>query len=1059
MKTLKIFCLLTAVSLLAVRQSVAGTTIGVQFQGRDGSGDVSCTPVCPGCPPLSFDNMAGVVPQGYWNAVDDSSFTPTAEQGTTLALADSSGLPTTVTLTFDCNDSWYNDVTPTNISTPNAKLMNGIIKSSAGGGVPGLFTFNGVPEGQYDLYVYTDMNGDDTQAAISDGDLVTTYYVTLQHTFYNTNTFIQGINTNPTGPGLTNVCNYVKFSNLGTYGRGQIGAVAKWLANNDGIGICGLQLVNTGPASANTNRVSIFKQPDSRRVLAGDTNVTVSVFLATKGPVFSWQWYKNGTLIPGATSATYQLPAIAPTDNAAFFYVVVSNNMNTAQSSNAVITVGQLVTVPGVQTKLWYGATRLTVEDGTGTTNAPDRSLALASFQTPDEQGANYGERVNALFKPPVSGNYVFFICSDDDSDLFLSTDATPAHKQLIAQEVDWAADREWIGNSGGSGAGQVTQKRSDRWSVDTNTPPPYPNGIPLVANTSYYIEAVHHEGGGGDHVEATFKLFGEPDPQNGDPSKITTFYLAPWVQVLDGAYIVVTNQPQDATGLQSRTATFNVGATSGYIGDASGLSPAIAYQWQTAPSGSSTFTNISGASGTTFNTPVLTLADSGRKYRAAMLAADAATNSAAATLTVTPDTTPPRPVEVTGVSADGKTVTLVFDELMAKAATETASGYVFNPGNITATAASLDADLTTVTISTGAAALTAGVTNVLALSAARDLAGNLVASNTTIAFTFQPVTYAADILFDQPLAFYRFEEPAGTAVATNSGSTGGDGAYYTDNEATVGAGGIPSSASGDPGPRPPLFAGFDANNHAATFDGTNRWVDTRNQFLQHLAAFTLEYWISPTNRVADPDTFGTRIGIVGQNDAIEYGFIDQNTIQIWTPPNGGTALNTAYTNADNQWHHVATIASGTSLKTYYDGVQVGTASGVVAEYGGSIYNVHIGGGGVFDAMNNWFTGYIDEVAIFNKAIPAARVAEHYKAGKFGGVVTVSGAVTPTISNVRLSISKSGSNLSISWTPSGGTLQATPALLSTGTLWTNVGTANPATISIGPGSSFYRVSQ
>jgi len=47
MKPLKIFCLLTAVSLLAVSQSVAGTTIGVQFQGRDGSGDVTGNPGCP----------------------------------------------------------------------------------------------------------------------------------------------------------------------------------------------------------------------------------------------------------------------------------------------------------------------------------------------------------------------------------------------------------------------------------------------------------------------------------------------------------------------------------------------------------------------------------------------------------------------------------------------------------------------------------------------------------------------------------------------------------------------------------------------------------------------------------------------------------------------------------------------------------------------------------------------------------------------------------------------------------------------------------------------------
>ena len=169
--------------------------------------------------------------------------------------------------------------------------------------------------------------------------------------------------------------------------------------------------------------------------------------------------------------------------------------------------------------------------------------------------------------------------------------------------------------------------------------------------------------------------------------------------------------------------------------------------------------------------------------------------------------------------------------------------------------------------------------------------------------------------------------------------------------------------------------------------------MDTKNPFLQHRAAFTLEYWVRPTGgRTADPSVWLNRIGIVGQNDAIEYGFIDPKTIQIWTP-NGG-ALNTTYSFPDDEWHHVATIASGTSLKTYYDGKLAGTTSSTTGDYGSSVYNVHIGGGGVFDATGNWFIGNIDEVAIFDKAIPADRVAAHYTAGKSGGVLTTTGAAT-----------------------------------------------------------------
>jgi hypothetical protein len=187
-------------------------------------------------------------------------------------------------------------------------------------------------------------------------------------------------------------------------------------------------------------------------------------------------------------------------------------------------------------------------------------------------------------------------------------------------------------------------------------------------------------------------------------------------------------------------------------------------------------------------------------------------------------------------------------------------------------------------------------------------------------------------------------------------------------------------SATSDAGPQPPQYLGFSPNNHAATFDGANTWVDTQLQLLQDRSAFTLEYWVKPAGRA----NFPTRVGIVGQNDAVEYGFIDPNTIQIWTP-NGGS-LSTAYSFADGEWHHVATIADGSSISTYYDGVLAGSESTTTTDYGASTFNVHIGGGGVFDDAGNFFNGQIDEVAIFDKAISADRIAAHYKAGVEGAV-------------------------------------------------------------------------
>jgi hypothetical protein len=56
-----------------------------------------------------------------------------------------------------------------------------------------------------------------------------------------------------------------------------------------------------------------------------------------------------------------------------------------------------------------------------------------------------------------------------------------------------------------------------------------------------------------------------------------------------------------------------------------------------------------------------------------------------------------------------------------------------------------------------------------------------------------------------------------------------------------------------------------------------------------------------------------------------------------------------------------------------------------------------------------------------------------------------------------LTTSKSGNNLNISWTPAGGRLESSP-VLGTGAVWTTVGTANPATVPIGNGNQYFRVS-
>jgi concanavalin A-like lectin/glucanase superfamily protein/chitobiase/beta-hexosaminidase-like protein/Big-like domain-containing protein len=687
--------------------------------------------------------------------------------------------------------------------------------------------------------------------------------------------------------------------------------------------------------------------------------------------------------------------------------------------------------------EFYANATRAQLEDPSFS-QQPTFVNYLNSFETPSGQGINYAERVSGYFTPALTTNYVFFICSDDDSDLFLSTDSNPGNEHLIAAETSWSNSRQWLSSSGGS---VLASKRSDQFTGTT-----WPGGptIGLQAGNQYYIEAVHHQGVGGDDLAVTVKTAGVPDPINGSASTLTGTGIATYAST--NTFVSIITPPHAAIAVQGQTATFTLEAVSGYLGGGS-PPPALLYQWQSLPSGGSIYADLPNATAAQLVTRPLTLADNGAQFRCVASTAGSSATCVPAGLIVVRDTTPPAPLRINSVSPDGRVIALSFTESMDRASTENAADYLFNPGAEVPTNAVLDPSGSVVTL-TSATALTPNVTNVLSISGARDLSGNSVPANSTISFSFHGVSYAAAILVDQPIGYYRFEEPAGSPVATNSGSTGGDGAYYTGNEPSPGVGGSPSSAKGASGPRPPAFGGFAADNHSASFDGVGEWVDTRNQFLQGLAAFSLECWVAPNGRAAFPN----RVGIVGQNDATEFGFIDPNTIDLWTP-NGG-ALGTAYAFPDGEWHQVVTTGDGTSIATYYDGALQGTGGNSTTAYGQSAYFVHIGGGGVFDPTGNWFQGNIDEVAIFDKALSASRIADHYLAGKSGAVLLTNGVVTPNVPRFT-SITLAAGQAVLQWTGTGTLEEATNI---TGPWSTSNGQQNPQFVPAS-GTRFYRIRQ
>jgi PKD repeat protein len=108
----------------------------------------------------------------------------------------------------------------------------------------------------------------------------------------------------------------------------------------------------------------------------------------------------------------------------------------------------------------------------------PTSTSFLTSLEIPADVADNYGARIRGLLKPTVSGEYTFYVASDDGSKVFLSTDATPANKALIASVTGWTSQKEWT-----------------KYPSQRSAP------VSLVAGQEYYFEILYKEGNGGDNL------------------------------------------------------------------------------------------------------------------------------------------------------------------------------------------------------------------------------------------------------------------------------------------------------------------------------------------------------------------------------------------------------------------------------------------------------------------------------------------------------------------------------------------------------------------------------
>ncbi len=368
----------------------------------------------------------------------------------------------------------------------------------------------------------------------------------------------------------------------------------------------------------------------------------------------------------------------------------------------------------------------VTIPDLTGSPKFPDNPDLVAyppyfefpfsgDINTPPPADVynNYGVQIIGYFYPPTTGDYIFKIAADDNAQLYLSTDADPANKKLIAIEPEWNPVRDFDGTSRRNATNP--QNNSQTWTgTEWPTKDPVMGGakITLTAGRAYYIEALMKEGGGGDNLAVAVQ---DPAFLIDASLPIPGQYLSSFDK--NSGPVTIVTQPADATVDEGRPVSFTVEVDG---------TPPYTYQWKKNGA------DITDATNKVYSIPYASFADNGAKFSVAVTGAQGSATSAQATLTVNRDTTPPTLVRASG-GGDFVSVTVRFSERVDPTSATTPGNYSIS-GGISVSGAVM-VNETTVRLTTSRQ--TGGQRYTLTVNNVRDMASvpNTIAPNSTIEF------------------------------------------------------------------------------------------------------------------------------------------------------------------------------------------------------------------------------------------------------------------------------------------------------------------------------------
>jgi hypothetical protein len=471
-----------------------------------------------------------------------------------------------------------------------------------------------------------------------------------------------------------------------------------------------------------------ISQPASVTVTAGQT-ATFGVTATGTGP-FTYQWFANGTALPGATSSTYTTSSTTMSQSGTVYTVVVTGSQGTVTSSPATLTVNDSAAVakslvasnaapPYNGTVLliptFSGGTATIGSTGVGSSDITANAVSGTSYPTP----ALTAGKTYTLTVTDSKGNVVSTTCLVTPQSVALTPIApgtqTEAPGQVsfattatggLTNTVTWkASSGTFVGNvwtspnTAGTYTITATSVDDPAVSVTTTTTISGPviktqpvgqhdcsGGVLTLTVLAQYATSYQWNLGGTaipGATSATYSVSAASSANAGNYTVTVTNGIGSTTSSVAAVAVgsTITSNPVSLSLHATQVGTFSVAAQ--------GLSP-FTYQWYQIPSGGTTGTVISGATSPVYTTPAVDVSYNGAKYYSVVT--DSCTtplNSSNANLTVVAGNASPtiitQPVGQT-VATGGTTS---FTVVAAGSGTLTYQWYRIPAGSTTGTAVS----------------------------------------------------------------------------------------------------------------------------------------------------------------------------------------------------------------------------------------------------------------------------------------------------------------------------------------------------------------------------------